>query len=244
MEPGTPGAPKCLTASLAFFGPRNAYFDEIMATTQDVLPWIADQCQREALSPDGFGAQVYAAADEGKLSAEEAPLLVRSFLAAGLDTSIAGIGRAVNCLATHPDQWRLLADNADLGRPAFEEMMRFDHPSIGVFRTTSRACEFAGIAIPKHEKVFALTGSANRDPDQWADPDSYDIRRVTVGHLGFGSGIHACAGMMVVRLEAEAILRSLARRVDKLELSGPPVYRSRAALRRAFASLPVKVTPK
>jgi hypothetical protein len=139
----------------------------------------------------------YAAMDEGKLSAEEAPLLVRSFLAAGLDTTIAGIGRLINCLATHPDQWRLLAENPDLARPAFEEMMRFDHPSIGVFRTASRDSEFAGLAIPKHEKVFALTESANRDPDQWSSPDAYDIRRLTVGHLGFGSGIHICAGMMV-----------------------------------------------
>lgn len=244
---GADGREKLLQYGLitfAFFGPRNEYFDEIMATTQDVLPWIAAQCRREALSPDGFGAQVYAAMDEGKLDAEEAPLLVRSFLAAGLDTTIAGIGRVINCLATHPEQWRLLAADPDLARLAFEEMMRFDHPSIGVFRTASRDCEFAGIAIPKHEKVFALTGSANRDPSQWSNPNSYDIRRVTVGHLGFGSGIHACAGMMVVRLEAEAILRALARRVDRLEPAASPTYKTCAVLRRAFASLPIKVTRK
>ncbi|WP_442869701.1 cytochrome P450 [Bradyrhizobium sp. CCBAU 65884] len=98
--------------------------------------------------------------------------------------------------------------------------------------------------MPKHEKVFVLTGSANRDPDQWTDPDRYDIRRVAVGHMGFGSGIHVGAGMMVVRLEAEAILRALARRVDRLELASPPTFRSRAALRRAFATQPIKVTRK
>ena len=92
--------------------------------------------------------------------------------------------------------------------------------------------------------MFALTGSANRDADQWSNPDAYDIRRVTVGHLGFGSGIHTCAGMMVVRLEAEAILRALARRVDKFELASSPTYRTRAALRWAFASLPIRVTRK
>jgi cytochrome P450 len=244
---GTDGRDKLVRYGLltfAFFGPRNEYFEEIMATAKDVLPWIADQCQRASLSPDGFGAQVYAAMDDGKLSADEAPLLVRSFLAAGLDTSIAGIGRVIHCLATHPDQWQLLSENPELARSAFEEMMRFDHPSIGVFRTASRDCEFAGVAIPKHEKVFALTGSANRDPEQWNDPDTYDIRRVTVGHLGFGSGIHVCAGMMVIRLEAEAILRALARRVARLELSGTPTYRSRAAFRRAFATLSIRITRK
>jgi len=50
--------------------------------------------------------------------------------------------------------------------------------------------------------------------------------------------------MMVVRLEAEAILRALARRVDRLELAASPTYRTRAALRRAFASLSIKVTRK
>lgn len=230
--------------TFAFFGPRDEYFHEVMKTANDVMPWVADKCRRESLSADGFGAQVYAAMDEGKLTAEEAPLLVRSFLAAGLDTTIAGIGRLFNCLATHPQQWQLLAENPELSRGAFEEMLRFDSPSIGVFRTTSRDCEFAGAAIPKHEKVYALTGSANRDPAHWSDPDTYDVRRAAVGHLGFGGGIHACVGMMVVRLEAEAILQALARRVAKLELAGPPTYRKSVALRRAFASLPIQVTRK
>jgi cytochrome P450 len=230
--------------TFAFFGPRDTCFHEVMKTAGEVVPWVADKCRRESLSPDGFGAQVYAAMDEGKLTPEEAPLLVRSFLAAGLDTTIAGIGRLFNCLAGHPQQWQLIADNPELSRSAFEEMMRFDGPSIGIFRTTSRNCEFAGVAIPKHEKVYALTGSANRDPAQWTEPDTYDIRRPAVGHVGFGGGIHACVGMMVVRLEAEAILQAVARRVATLELAGEPTFRKGVALRRAFASVPIRVTRK
>ena len=155
LQLSTDGREKLLQYGLitfAFFGPRNEYFDEIMATTQDVLPWIADQCRRKSLAPDGFGAQVYAAMDEGKLGADEAPLLVRSFLAAGLDTTIAAIGRVINCLATHPDQWRLLSADPELARPAFEEMMRFDHPSIGVFRTASRDPNSRGSRSPNTKR--------------------------------------------------------------------------------------------
>lgn len=230
--------------TFVMFGPHNDFYHEVIKTAGEVFPWVAEQCRRESLSPDGFGAQVYSAMDEGKLSEEEAPLLVRAFLAAGLDTTISALGRVLHCLATNPNQWRLLSEDPDLSRAAFEEMMRFDHPSIGTFRTTSRDCEIGGTKLPKHAKVFALTGSANRDPAQWSNPDTYDIRRQTVGHLGFGAGIHTCAGMMVARMEAEAILRTLAKNVAKLELSDQPVYRTGAAFRRAFASLPMQITRK
>ena len=89
-----------------------------------------------------------------------------------------------------------------------------------------------------------MTGSANRDPGRWTEPDAYDIRRVTIGHMGFRSGIHACVGMMVARLEGEAILTALAKHPATLELAGPVVTGGGASLRRAFASVPVRVTRK
>jgi 4-methoxybenzoate monooxygenase (O-demethylating) len=230
--------------NFAQFGPQDDYYHRTMQRAPEILPWIAAKCRREALTPDGFGGQVYAAVDDGRISEDEAPLLVRSFLAAGLDTTIAGLGRVLRLLATHPIQWRLVADNPELSRGAFEEMMRYDHPSIGIFRTTSRACTFEGVALPAHEKVLALTGSANRDPGHWVEPDTYDIRRVTIGHMGFGSGIHACVGMMVARLEGEAILTALAKRAATLDLAAPVVTGRGASLRRAFASVPVRVTRK
>jgi hypothetical protein len=228
--------------TFALFGPQNEYYHRAMQRVPEILPWIAAKCRREALAPEGFGAQVYAAADEGRISEEEAPLLVRSFLAAGLDTTIAALGRVLRLIATHPHLWRLVVDNPELSRGAFEEMMRYDQPSMGIFRTTRRACTYEGVALPAHEKVFALTGSANRDPGRWTEPDVYDIRRVTVGHMGFGSGIHACVGMMVARLEGEAILTALAKRAATVELAGPVMTTRGASLRRTFASVPVHVT--
>ncbi|HBY26616.1 MAG TPA: cytochrome P450, partial [Bradyrhizobium sp.] len=62
----------------AGFGPENDYFRELMQQAPRVLPWVAARCQREALRPGSFGAQVFEAADTGEISAEEAPLLVRS----------------------------------------------------------------------------------------------------------------------------------------------------------------------
>ena len=80
---------------------------------------------------------------------------------------------------------------------------------------------------------------ANRDPRQWADPDRFDVTRRTTGHTGFGSGIHNCAGQMVARLEAEALLQALAARVESWELSGTPTLKLNNAI-RALAHLPVR----
>jgi 4-methoxybenzoate monooxygenase (O-demethylating) len=90
------------------FGPRNAHFEAVMAKAAEVVPWINAQCAREALSPAGLGAMIWAAVDVGEITAEEAPLLVRSLLSAGLDTTIVGIGNALYAFATNPAQWQAL----------------------------------------------------------------------------------------------------------------------------------------
>ena len=110
----------------AGMGPENDYFRNLMMHAPTVLPWVTAKCRREALAPGSFGAQVYEAADSGEITEEEAPLLVRSFLSAGLDTTISAIGMALYSLARHPEQWAILAANPSLSRAAFDETLRFE----------------------------------------------------------------------------------------------------------------------
>lgn len=227
----------------AGFGPENDYFRDLMKEAPRVLPWVAARCQREALRPGSFGAQVYEAADAGEISAEEAPLLVRSLLSAGLDTTISAIGMALYTLARHPEQWSLLAADPSLSRAAFDETLRFDSPAPFVFRTTPHDTEIAGVRIGKHEKVLLLLASANRDETRWEHADQFDVRRRLSGHMGFGVGIHGCVGQMVARLEAEAVITALASRVKQLEIAGPTAFRDSSGL-RALSTMPVRVTPK
>jgi hypothetical protein len=227
----------------AGFGPENDYFRGLMTRAPDVLDWVTAKCAREALAPGSFGAQVYDAADTGEISDEEAPLLVRSFLSAGLDTTISGIGMGLYNLARHPDQWALLAANPSLARAAFDETLRYDSSAPYVFRTTPHETEIAGVPIAKHEKVLLLLASANRDDGRWSRPDELDITRRVAGHIAFGTGIHGCVGQMVARLEAEAVLTALASRVASIDITGEPVYRDSSGL-RALSSLPVTVTVK
>src|SRR5262252_11047336 len=81
------------------FGPRNAHFNTAMAAAAKVVPYITGQCARDKLSSDGLGATIWAAVDTGEITAEEAPLLVRSLLSAGLDTTVVGIGNALYAFA-------------------------------------------------------------------------------------------------------------------------------------------------
>lgn len=227
----------------AGFGPENDYFRELMKHAPVVLPWIEAKCRREALAPGSFGAQVYEAADAGEITEEEAPLLVRSFLSAGLDTTISAIGMALYSLARHPKQWAILAADPSLARTAFDETLRYDSSAPYVFRTTPHETEIAGVPIGKHEKVLLLVASANRDENHWERPKELDITRRVAGHMAFGTGIHGCVGQMVSRLEAEAVLAALAARVASIEIAGEAVYRDSSGL-RALSSLPVRVTSK
>ena len=118
------------SVAFVFFGPKNDYFHQTMRQAPEHLAWVTERCRREHILPGSIGAQIYAAADEGAITEAHAALLVRSVLLASLDNTIAGLGRFLKLLATHPDQWRLIVANPELSRAAFEEMMRFDQPSV------------------------------------------------------------------------------------------------------------------
>jgi cytochrome P450 len=224
------------------FGPRNTIFLNAAQRYEPVSRWIMDKCRREELRPGGFGDMIYQAADQGEITYDEAPLLVRSFLSAGVDTTVNGLGNALYCMASHPDQYARLLATPELARPAFEEVLRFESPVQTFFRTTSRPLEFAGVQMDQNQKVLLFLASANRDERQWKQADLFDIERKPTGHMAFGSGIHGCVGQVVARLEGEVVLSALARRVKRIELTGEPVRRLNNTL-RAFASLPMRLVP-
>jgi 4-methoxybenzoate monooxygenase (O-demethylating) len=223
-------------------GPSNEFFEEAVANVAPVLAWLQRQIQRDTFAADGFGAAIHAASDTGELSEEEAPIVARSLLTAGVDTTVSSIGAAVYCLARSPEQFARLRDDTSLARAAFEEAVRYESPVQIFFRTTTRPVEIGDIAVGEGEKVLMFLGAANRDPRRWERPDEYDITRRTTGHVGFGSGIHQCVGQLLARLEGECVLSALARKVAAIEITGPPRRRYNNTL-RALASLPLTVRP-
>jgi 4-methoxybenzoate monooxygenase (O-demethylating) len=224
------------------FGPRNDLFNCAMANAGPVRDWIMSKCSRAALAPGGLGMQIFDAVDAGELTEDEAGMLVRSFLSAGVDTTVYGLGNTLYCLARHPDQWTALRENPGLVRGAFEEVLRFEAPLQTFFRTTTRAVDVSGINLGEGEKVLLFFAAANRDPRRWDNPNTFDVKRSAAGHMTFGTGIHGCVGQAVARLETEAVLAALVKRVASFELTGEPTRRLNNTL-RGLDSLPLRIVP-
>jgi hypothetical protein len=224
------------------FGPRNDLFNKAMANAGPVRDWIMSKCSRAALAPDGLGIKIFDAVDAGELSEDEAGMLVRSFLSAGIDTTVYGLGNALYCFAGNPAQWTILRENPNLIRGSFEEVLRFEAPVQTFFRTTAKAVEVGGVQIGDGEKVLLFLAAANRDPRRWDRPDSFDVRRRATGHMTFGTGIHGCVGQAVARLESEAVFGALAKRVAAFEITGKVERRLNNTL-RGLDTLPLRVTP-
>ena len=224
------------------FGPDNELRRAAVAQMAPHVEWISSQCKREALSDDGIGAAIHAGADTGEVTRQEAELLVRSLLSAGLDTTVHGLGAAMRQLALNPDQFAALRVDPSKARSAFEEAVRLETPVQTFFRTTTREVELSGATIPEGEKVLMLLGAANRDPRKWPDPDRYHIDRPTAGHVGFGAGVHMCVGQLLARLEGETLLATLASAFARIEPDGEPTPLLNNTL-RGWTRFPVIATP-
>lgn len=221
-------------------GPRNALLARAAERMGPVTDWIMTHCRREHLRPGGFGDQIYQAADAGEISHEQAPLLVRSFLSAGVDTTINGLGNALFALAHHPGQYAKLHADPALARPAFEEALRWESTAQTFYRTAVRDCKIAGLPVAENTKILCMLASANRDPRRWPEPDRYDIERRPSGHVAFGAGIHGCVGQAVARLEGEVVLAAIAKRVRRIEVAAPHTRRLNNTL-RALDTLPLNL---
>ncbi|MBY0339083.1 MAG: cytochrome P450 [Acetobacteraceae bacterium] len=230
-------------ASLAFnaFGPDNEFRRRALAEAGPHVAWVTERCRREHLRPGGIGHAIHEAADRGEIAPEEAVLLVRSLLTAGLDTTLHSLAAALHALAHHPAEHAKLRADPTLARAAFEEAIRLESPVQTFFRTTTREAEVGGVHIPEGRKVLMFLGAANRDPRRWEQPDRLDITRRLAGHVGFGGGVHMCVGQLLARLEGEALLSALARQVTRIEPAGPASRIHNNTL-RGLHSLPLRLS--
>jgi cytochrome P450 len=161
-------------------------------------------------------------------------------LNAGHETTTNLIGNGLVALSRNPAEKRRLIENPALIKTAIEEILRFESSNQLGNRMTTEPVELGGIKLAAGTPVTLCIGAANRDPAQFADPETLDVARAPNRHLAFGTGAHQCAGMALARLEgAIAVSRFLARFPD-YALSAPPVRGGRARF-RGFLSVPCVV---
>ncbi|HSN36338.1 MAG TPA: cytochrome P450 [Arthrobacter sp.] len=225
------------------FGPDDERSKEFFKKGQGTHEWVMNNCARENLSSAGMGAKIWEFADRGEISSDQAALLVRAMLSAGLDTTVFSIGNTLQALATNPEQWAEVRSNPRLVKFAIDEALRFESPFQSFFRTTGSDTIFRGIPLPTGTKVVLFIGSANRDGRRWGETaDQYVIDREAGGHLAFGMGIHQCVGQPISRLEMDVLFTALAKRVRTIEPAGDAVPYLHNTL-RGWRSLPLRITP-
>jgi cytochrome P450 len=183
------------------------------------------------------------AAEESGERLEEAELvaLATLLLAAGHETTTNLIGNAVVTLLRHPDERKRLQDDPTLLPGAIEECLRFESPIQLTDRAVVEPCELGGVALRRGDIVAAVLASANRDADQFPEPDRFDVGRGDNRHLAFGLGSHFCLGAGLARLEGQVAIGALLRRFPDFRGAPEPPAWKRSIVLRGPISLPVRL---
>lgn len=227
--------------SLMFMGPAGEKQLGAIPAAEAEFEYLLHHAGPDNLLEDSFGQVVYAAADRGEISHEEAVTMMIGYMNAGLDTTIHATGNTLWLLARHPDQWDLLKSDPTLVPSAFLEGVRVESPLANFGRVTTCDVDMDGTVIPANSRVLMSYGAANRDGSHYPDPDTFDITRNPVDLLAFDGGVHTCPGRTLASMEGHALFSALARKVDTIELIGEPV-REINYMTRGLSSLPVRLS--
>ncbi|WP_329223712.1 cytochrome P450 [Streptomyces sp. NBC_01485] len=194
------------------------------ASMTDYLVAMVDEMRRRP-GDDLMSALIRTTDEDGdRLSSEELIGMAWLLLVTGFETTVHLIAAGVLALLRHPDQLTALRADPALVDNAVEEMLRYDGPvETTTYRFTTEPLEIGGTAVPGGgELVLIALADADRDPARFPDPDRFDIRRPTGGHIAFGHGIHYCLGAPLARLQARTAVTALLDRCPALFLDADP----------------------
>jgi cytochrome P450 len=178
--------------------------------------------------------------DSGELTEIELLQNCIFILNAGHETTTNLIGNGLDLLLRWPDERDYLLHHPNAMKTAVEEFLRFESSNQLGNRSAIRDVVIGGVPIPAGSQLNLCIGAANRDPEQFADPDRLDVSRNPNRHLAFATGAHMCAGMNIARLEARIALSRFLDCFPDYERSNDPIRGGRARF-RGFLSLPVRV---
>ncbi|HEY7105946.1 MAG TPA: cytochrome P450 [Acidimicrobiia bacterium] len=196
---------------------------------------------RRSTPGDDLTTRLIAAAGEGRVSEDELVINTGVLLVAGFETTTNLITNAIYRFLEWPEQRALFMAHPETEHVGIEEVLRFDPPAQFMrARTIVEEVEIGGTQLRPGDPVIPLLAAANRDPEEFPDPDVLDVTRSVNRHLSFGVGHHLCVGAHLARMEARIAVRGLFERFPGLTLdpSARPQYRPNLQL-RGFAELPV-----
>ncbi|HSZ57061.1 MAG TPA: cytochrome P450 [Tepidisphaeraceae bacterium] len=202
---------------------------DFLDATKEMAVYLARLLEARRRDPmDDLLTRLLAAEVDGeRLGDQEILGFFQLLLLAGSETTTNLINNAILCFIEHPGELARLRADLGLLPSAIEEVLRFRSPLQWFYRLTTRQVELHGQQIPDHTLVFAVVGSANRDPQQFPEPNRFDITRDPNPHIAFGHGGHFCLGAPLARLEARIALGELLSRTSGIELASSEPWEPR-----------------
>jgi cytochrome P450 len=150
---------------------------------------------------------------------------MHQLITGGFETTTGALSAAMVLLLRHPDQMQMLRDDRSLMPNFIEEVLRYDAPVQGLWRSVACPVNVAGVEIPEKSAAMIRYGAANRDPRVFENPDVFDIRRPNAkNHISFGFGVHFCLGAALARQQMSSAFNILLDRVAEIELAKPLEY--------------------
>lgn len=198
--------------------------------------------EHRATRPDDLITSLLSAGEDGDaLSDEEVVAMCFLLMVGGHQTTTNLIGNTVLLLLRNTEQMHRLREEPTLLKNAIEESLRYEAPFQQGWRVSSEDIELGGRHIRRGQMVRYMIGAANRDPNRFEEPDRFEIGRPSIKHLTFGSGIHACLGAPLARLEAEIALSELFARFPEISLVNSKPDWNPDRIARGLRSLPLRL---
>ena len=196
--------------------------------------------RRKSPADDFISAAAALENEPGGLSRDELVSSCMLLLNAGHEATVNAAGNGLLALLHHPEAMDKLRGEPALVESAVEEMLRYDAPLHLFHRFVYEEVNIAGHVVPRGAKVGLLYGSANRDPEIFADPDTFDIERSPNRHLSFGAATHFCLGAPLARLELRTLFTTLLARTRGIELTDPTPQHAPGLVFRSLRSLTIR----
>jgi cytochrome P450 len=226
------------------FTPADRANPEVTAKLIEFIVYLRRLVAAKRADPgdDLLSGLVLAEAEGDKLSENELLSMIFLLIVAGHETTVNLIGNGALALFEHAAQRARLHADPGLLKPAIEEMLRYYGPvEMSLTRWVRQDTELGGQRLRRGEQIMALLASANHDGEQFPDPETFDISRQPNRHIAFGTGIHACLGATLARLEGQVAFATLLLRLPDLALAIPrdEVRWRDATFLRGLTRLPV-----
>jgi cytochrome P450 len=219
-------------------------YEEARQASADIVEYFGQLYDERRRCPgeDLLSVLTAAADTDVRVTPEEQLANAQFILVAGYETTVGMIGSGINMLLDRPDVWHEMHDDAKLVANVVEETLRIESPVQMTNRHNVEPLDLLGFEVPADSRVLAIMAAANRDPDVFPDPASFDARRENANrHLAFVVGSHHCLGSSLARLEGQIAYRTMLERMPEIRRAGPAQRRPQLVA-RGLTSVPVEFT--